>query len=79
MLKADELTNPLSCINKAAPDEPVFVLRGKDPCAAYAVRMWANIAAHGSQHEPEKIAAARAWADIMEAYAREQTRKAATA
>lgn len=69
MLKADELTNPLSCINKAAPDEPVFVLRAKDPCAAYAVRMWANIANQGSHHEPEKIATARMWADVMAEYA----------
>jgi hypothetical protein len=74
MLKVDELADPTSCINKAAPDEPVFVLRGKDPCSAYAVRMWANIAQQGSHHDAEKIAAARAFADQMEAYARGQTK-----
>lgn len=73
MLQKDELANPTSCINKAAPDEPVFVLRGKDLCSAFAVRQWANVAEAGGHHEPEKIAAARAWADRMEAYARSVT------
>ena len=69
MLKREELATPTSCINKAAPDEPVFVLRGKDLCSAYAVRQWANVAEQGGHHGPEKIAHARAWADEMEAYA----------
>jgi len=70
MLKMEELADPESCINKAAPEEPVFVLRGKDLCSAYAVRAWANIAEAGAHHEPEKIAHARRWADRMEAYSR---------
>jgi hypothetical protein len=32
MIKNLELTNPDSCLNKAADDEMVFVLRAKDPC-----------------------------------------------
>jgi hypothetical protein len=70
VLKNEELANPASCINKAAPDEPVFVLRGKDICSAFAVRQWANVAEAGGHHEPEKIAHARQWADKMEAYSR---------
>lgn len=40
MNKSDELANPSSCINKAAPDEPVFVLRGNDELAPDIVRAW---------------------------------------
>lgn len=42
MLKRDELASPFSCINKAADDEPVFVLRANDPVAAKVVRFWAS-------------------------------------
>jgi hypothetical protein len=28
------------CYAKAAPDEPIFTLRGKDPIAPYLVRIW---------------------------------------
>lgn len=43
MIKCDELSNPQSCLNKAAPDEPVFVLRANDPSAPAIVREWAAI------------------------------------
>lgn len=42
MLKRDELTNPESCLNKAADNEPVFVLRANDENAAPAVAAWAR-------------------------------------
>lgn len=41
MLKRDEIADPNSCLNKAADDEPIFVLRANDPKAANAVRNWA--------------------------------------
>lgn len=41
MLKRDEIANPNSCLNKAAGDEPVFVLRAQDALAAQLVRDWA--------------------------------------
>jgi len=40
MIKRDELARPDSCINRAADDEPVFVLRGKDAAAPAAIRWW---------------------------------------
>jgi hypothetical protein len=40
MKKIDELHNPMSCLNKAADDELVFVLRAKDESACAAVRAW---------------------------------------
>jgi len=41
MRKAQELTRPDSCLNKALPEEPIFVLLGRDVAAPYAIRMWA--------------------------------------
>jgi hypothetical protein len=67
-LKKDEIANPKSCLNKAADDEPVFVLRAKDPLAALIVRHWAFVAEEHGVHEPEKLAEARALADRMDAW-----------
>lgn len=42
-IKRDELANPNGCLNKAADDEPIFVLRANDPTAARVVRYWASM------------------------------------
>lgn len=42
MRKCDELLFPDSCLGKAAPDEPLFVLRSSDPDAPETVREWAT-------------------------------------
>jgi DNA-directed RNA polymerase subunit RPC12/RpoP len=77
--KIDEVEIPTSCFNKAAPEEPIFVVRAKDPEAPDTVRTWANNAQTRGTHEPEKIAEAFALADRMEAYRREKfPEKAAT-
>jgi hypothetical protein len=47
------------CLAKAEPDEPVFVLRAKDPNAATLVWLWATMAEMQSVHEPEKVAESR--------------------
>lgn len=39
--KDKNILNPNSCWNKAANNEPVFVLRAHDPLAAELVVMWA--------------------------------------
>lgn len=51
MLKKHELADPASCLSKAHPDEPVFVLRANDPLAAQTIRLWAAMAAdvHGAE------------------------------
>jgi len=41
MLKHDEISNQRSCLNKAADDEPIFVLRANDELAPQIVRQWA--------------------------------------
>jgi len=42
MLKANELTDPESCLARAFDDEPLFVLRANDECAPMSVREWAE-------------------------------------
>lgn len=64
MLKRDELRYQGSCLNKAAADEPVFVLRAKDVLAPQTIRLWAMMAE--GLHEPEKIADALKLADQMD-------------
>ena len=34
---------PFDCYAKADPDEPIFVLRAKDPLAPALVRLWAHV------------------------------------
>jgi hypothetical protein len=65
MLKKDEIENPKSCLNKAADDEPVFVVKARDILAAGTVRYWVNSAiAHGVPKE--KWEEAQAIADQMD-------------
>lgn len=42
MIKSEELANPNSCLNQAADDEPIFVLRANDPLAPTKVVEWAQ-------------------------------------
>jgi hypothetical protein len=57
------------CYANATPDEPMFVLLGRDPFAATLVRMWANAReARGNPMDAEKIAEARACADALDRY-----------
>lgn len=70
MLKRDELKDPKSCLNKAADDEPIFVIRANDPLARKVVQHWAALALERGLHE-DKIDAAFRFANTMEAW-REQ-------
>ena len=42
MLKRDELATQTSCLNRAADDEPIFVLRANDENAPAIVCAWAR-------------------------------------
>lgn len=66
MLKKFELSSPTSCLNKSASDEPIFVLRAKDPYAPQAIRHWAAMAE--GHHEPSKIQEALGLANAMDKY-----------
>jgi hypothetical protein len=52
---------------KIRDDEPVFLLRASDPCAPYAVNLWADQAA-GVGANPVMVEAVRQWADDMKAW-----------
>lgn len=67
MTKGNEINNPDSCFNKAAMDEPIFVLRAQDVLAAEIVRQWAQMAIM-SGTRTAKIDEALALADAMEAW-----------
>jgi hypothetical protein len=56
------------CLGKAAPDEPVFVLRAQDRFAADVVRHWANLVGSASEGSNPKVFEAQLHADIMETW-----------
>lgn len=43
MLRRDEIATPTSCLNNAADDEPIFVLKSTDETAPDTVRHWARM------------------------------------
>jgi len=57
------------CYANARPDEPLFVLLGRDRHAAGLVRLWALLRAKDGE-DPEKVAEALACADAMDVHAR---------
>jgi len=67
-IKRDEINDPTSCLNRAADDEPIFVLRAKDKLAAKLVRDWAAEAVLEGHHDDAKIKAAWRYADAMDAW-----------
>jgi hypothetical protein len=67
LTKVQAIAGP-SCLTKAVDDEPVFVLRAKDPCAPATIRCWANHATAAGLHEPEKVARALEEANEFEAW-----------
>lgn len=62
------------CYAAAKPDEPMFILLGRDPCASIAVAFWVMLR---QELDPQnarspKLENARACARELEAYARAQ-------
>jgi len=72
MLKRDEIANANSCLNKAAEDEPLFVLRAQDESAPEVVRDWAA-QAEAKGAPAEKVREALELADAMEAWPHRKT------
>jgi hypothetical protein len=68
MEKGNEYANPLSCFNKAHPNEQLFVLLGRDMAAPATIRAWAAARiALGLNHEGDiQIQVALRTAVIME-------------
>jgi hypothetical protein len=59
------------CYENAHPDEPMFVLLGRDKNAPALVREWAKQRREAGE-DPEKVAEAEACADAMEGWERKQ-------
>jgi hypothetical protein len=80
MLKKQEIDNLASCLNQAAMDEPLFVLRGKDICAADTVREWTRARVRAGKNHPQdkQILEALAIADAMGAYSAKRAIEAKT-
>lgn len=70
MKKRDEISNPNSCLNRAADDEPLFVLRGKDVAAPEVIRDWAHrrVMCGKNEKADEQIREAIQLADEMVEY-----------
>ena len=54
------------CYTNAEPDEPMFVLLGRDPLASLLVRFWIFLR---EDEDPAKVAEARTCADALEKWA----------
>lgn len=74
MKKLDEINTSTSCLNKAADDEPLFVLRAKDLLAPIVVAYWAELASRSGLHEDEKTLEAIRLARDMKMWKRARTR-----
>lgn len=77
MIKRDELASPDSCINRAADDEPVFVLRAKDPTFGAVIREWIElrIAAGIDDRSDPKLTRAAALIALAEQWRRDNMTK----
>ena len=71
MRKFDEITRQNSCLNKAEPDEPLFVLLGRDPAAPSVIRAWVGERLRLGKNGPgdEQVVEAESAAQAMEEYA----------
>ena len=59
---------PHSCYDKADPDEPLFTLLGRDPCAPFVVIFWCKMRALLGK-DPAQIEEAGACAEAMRDWA----------
>lgn len=75
MRKREELSNPNSCLNRAADDEMLFVLRGSDVAAPDTVRAWcrSRIEAGKNTKRDSQILEALAWAEAVEEQQKRRT------
>lgn len=68
MTKTQELNNPQSCINRAMPNEMVFVLLARDPAAAQTIIFWCAERVRVGKNNPDdpEIIEALGVASIMQ-------------
>lgn len=63
------------CYANAEPDEPMFVLLGRDPCAGTLVLMWAAMREAMGTATPEQLAEARRCAAKLDVWALNKGKK----
>jgi hypothetical protein len=68
MKKCDELSDPNSCLNRAADDEIIFVLRAHDVAFSDTLRSWVNlrIVLKKNSYRDAQVVEALATADQVE-------------
>lgn len=59
---------PFDCYSKADPDEPMFVLLGRDPLAPFLVSLWASLRQQLRDEDDPKAAEANLCAESMVSY-----------
>ncbi len=59
------------CYANAHPDEPMFVLLGRDPAAAAIVRLWTSLRERLGEKDQAMLTEATSCANAMEVWARE--------
>ncbi len=63
----EDYNERIKCVDGSIPDdEPVFLLRGKDPTAASCLRHWISLNQH---RDKDKLEAIEKHAEWMEGYA----------
>jgi len=62
------------CIDSAAPDEPMFVLLGRDTTASVVVALWVKLRGQLGVTSPDKLEEARDCASALERWARDHDR-----
>lgn len=67
--KEETAPDATGCLAKAADDEPIFILRAKDPLASIAVRIWAQLSDIAGLHH-DKTDEAREQAHRMDVWKR---------
>lgn len=68
MRKQHEIADPESCLNKSQNNEMIFVLRGHDVAAPFAIRQWVQMRVTMGKNklEDEQMQSALSMAGIME-------------
>lgn len=68
MIKSRELSDPSSCMVRAAPEEMTFVLLARDVAAPFAIRAWVKerVRLGKNKYTDPQIVEALACADFME-------------
>lgn len=76
MIKRDEIATPTSCLNKAADDEFVFVLREKDLATPNTIRFWIQERIRLGLNKPDDPKLVAAETEAAEIAERQKRRKA---